>query len=313
MHHVKTSNDAGEARRGLVQYAQYLIVAAIGAYLRALPWQFARWRLTSLSVRFAPVLKAMQPSGVVTLPSGLSMHNSGGSQTTRMLFATGEYEPATAALLSRLLRPGDTLIDVGANLGFFSLIGSKAVGPGGKVIAFEPAADVREQLRRNLALNACSNVVVRDEALSEESSKALLYLGDGDSGLSSLRPLPGAETTTVTQARFDDISEGWGRANVVKIDVEGAELGVLKGMVRTLREQAPDLVVEVTDEYLKPLGGSSVALQSFLQQLGYSMFWISDDGGLVGMDAPHTLASAPNQFNALFTRRSSISNLLPPR
>ena len=278
------------------------LLSCLGAYLRHAPDHRGRWRLIAPAVALAPVLRSRTQPFVIRVRDGFRMRIDGSSQTGRMLYATGEYESETSRLVQRLLGPGQTMIDVGANIGYFSIVGARAVGTQGQVVAFEPVTAVRERLLANLRLNGLTNVTVRVEALSARSGTAVFFTGpQDDTGLASLRPLAASTQVNVAQARFDDLWDASRPVALVKIDVEGAELAALEGMAGCLDRDSPDLIVEVTDDYLRAMDASAVSLVTFLADKGYAMYRI-DHHALVPVDAAH-LDQCPSQFNALFTKR----------
>lgn len=281
---------------------QLTAVRALGTYLRHAPDHPGRWRLIAPAVALAPALRHTAASWVIDVREGFRIQVDGSSQTGRMLYATGEYESETTRIVKRLLRPGDTMIDVGANIGYFSLLGARTVGPRGHVVAFEPVTRVRQRLLHNLTLNDVANITVRDEALAASGGPAEFFTGPADdSGLASLRPLAASTRVSVMRARLDDLWETERPIALIKIDVEGAEMAALEGMAGCLSRDAPDLIVEVTDEYLRALGASAASLVAYLTNMGYSMYRIDHDGPvLVGADG---LEACPSQFNALFTKR----------
>jgi FkbM family methyltransferase len=218
----------------------------------------------------------------------------------RHVYATGEYEPATAAVIKAILRPGDTFVDVGANVGYFTLLGASRVGPRGRVFAFEPVPHLRKQLAANVRLNRFATVTVRGEAIAEQPGEAEFFLGPADHcGTSSLRSVAGsAGTLTVRTGRLDDMLPAEQKVRLIKIDVEGAEYAALCGMHDCLRRHHPDLVIEVTDAFLRAMGHSAEMLFRFLRETGYRMYVI-DHRGLVPVAAFG--GPLPDQFNALFT------------
>jgi len=156
----------------------------------------------------------------------------------------------------------------------------------------------------NLRLNNITTVTIQSEALSASSGDTAFYLGpEKDSGLGSLRELPNSAATPVKQIRFDDWWDGRSRVALVKIDVEGAELQVLEGMTECLSRDRPDIIVEVTDEFLRCLGASAEQLIAFLMDRGYYIYAITDDGPLVPIEHPGDLSWCPSQFNALCTHK----------
>jgi FkbM family methyltransferase len=286
-----------------INAARLYLLRALGFYLRQTPDHPARWRLIELAVRLSSALRAARRPFVIRTREGFRIRIDGSSQTGRILFATGEYEPATTRVITHLLGPGQTMIDAGANIGYFAIVGARSVGPAGRVVAFEPASTVRECLLFNLALNHLSNVIVRDEALSASSGTAEFFTGPpNDTGLASLRALPTSGRTTVKQIRFDDLWPSFRPVAIVKMDVEGAEAAALSGMSHCLRHDRPDLIVEVTDHYLRAFGSSADALVTHLHDLDYQMYRI-DHHGLFRVADSEAMATCPGQFNALFTTK----------
>ena len=170
-----------------------------------------------------------------------------------------EYEAATGRYLARHLRSGGVFVDVGANIGYFSLLAAGRVGPTGRVFAFEPNPPVYDALQRHVALNGFTDRIrPMMSALSDRSTNdSRLYVTNSHSGFSSLDPerapgaqhLAGGHSVVVSTDTFD----GWfarecgaiDTVDVVKIDVEGAERHVLSGMETTLaNRRIARLVVE---------------------------------------------------------------------
>jgi len=226
----------------------------------------------------------------------------------RHVFTLGEYEPATARVIAALLRPGGTFVDVGANAGYFSLLASRCVGPNGFVMAFEPVPSIRDDLMANIALNQASNIQIRTEALSNRVGNSEFYVGPVDHcGVSSLRMLPNSSRSlTVETRRLDDLLTEDARIDLIKIDVEGAEYLAMQGMWRLLERQQPDLVVEVTNDFLNDMGHSADQMCKALLNVGYQMHIIEN----MGLRQVSTINRLPEgQYNALFTVRSHIPSL----
>ena len=156
-------------------------------------------------------------------------------------------EPGVWRFLQRLLRAGDIFFDIGANQGFYSILGSKCVGDQGLVVAFEPAPRERIRLQRNRWLNSCRNVVVEDLAVGSHSGVTELFECLGHQGsLSSLRP-PGNDATARRQViqvpitTLDDYVKDrkFDSLTAIKLDVEGAELAALQGGMEALNAFRP--------------------------------------------------------------------------
>jgi FkbM family methyltransferase len=214
------------------------------------------------------------------------------------VYINGVYEPPTANLFTLLIKPGSTVLDIGANAGFFSLLSSVLVGAEGKVYAFEPIPSVRNRLTVNINLNKFSNIEVIAKAASDNNAFATIHEGPEDhKGISSLRPLKNAsQSITIETIAIDTIATDIGKIDFVKIDIEGAELLALTGMERIIEQDHPTLVIEFTDAYLQSFGHSATKMADWLTQYGYRLF-IIEDRGLIPLTKTH-METMP-QYNVL--------------
>jgi len=237
---------------------------------------------------------------LVTTRSGFKMNVNLADWIGQHIYMTGTFEPSTAQLISSLLRDGDTMIDVGANIGYFTLLASRKVGPSGRVFAFEPVLSTCAALKKNLSLNRAANVVVQEIALSNFNGTITIYEGPArNKGLSSIRPIANASgQRPVPAAAFDSIDVCRGPIHLIKIDVEGAEQLVVEGMMECLSRYRPHLIIELTDGFLQQFGHSATSLSLKLRDLGYRMYEITNDGPISMPSEPTTW---PRQFNALFS------------
>lgn len=182
---------------------------------------------------------------------------------------TGAYELGSTNLILKNLRKGDTFVDAGANLGYFTVIAAISAGSEGRVYAFEPYPPARERLVRNLALNSLSNVVVSGKAVSDESGSSSLYVSKADISLNNtIGPLcPGAECIQIQKTRIDDELPPDTHVSIAKIDVEGDELNALKGMISTIeRSPSMKLLVEFSRSAAERRGSSPQELFIFLKR-----------------------------------------------
>lgn len=199
-----------------------------------------------------------------------------------------EFEKMETQFVERLLRPGMTVLDIGAHHGLYTLLASRRVGRSGRVLAFEPSPRECRRLERHLRFNGCSNVRVVPCALGEEPGEADLYLVEGcQDWCNSLRP-PAVEepvrTVRVQVRRLDDaLSEiGVSKADFVKLDVEGAELAVLHGAMRLLHTNSrPAILAEVQDIRTMPWGYAAREILQFLVRMDYRWFVIAAKGALL--------------------------------
>lgn len=197
----------------------------------------------------------------------------------RMLLFGEAYEAEVTSYLLAVLRPGMVFVDVGANLGYYTLLAAKSVGSEGRVHAFEPAPVQFEHLSLNVEVNGGTNVVLNDCALAEGDGKEVkLFLADGwNHGTHSLGQGVG-EQRRICTVRCTSLDEyvarhSITRLDVMKMDVEGAELRVLRGSVRTIERLKPQVVVfEACEALARSLGDSTREVKEFLEARGYVIF-----------------------------------------
>ncbi len=190
-----------------------------------------------------------------------------------------DFEAVERLFVQRYLRPSDIFVDVGANIGLFTVIAAKRVGDDGKVFAFEPAAIPRQRLEENVRLNRFTNVSVQPKALSNQTGTlAICVPSDGHDAWSSLgKPIAGMDLRNedieaISWDEFADKHKLAGNVNMMKIDVEGWETRVLKGAEEALSVlDAPLLQVEFTDKAAESSGNSCTELYRDLVNLGYSV------------------------------------------
>ena len=280
-------------------------------WVRRVPFEFLRWRLTPLVLQ--AVRQGLCGSGQTTVLSrfGFRVQVDLEDRMGQFLYAVGQYERPTSLLIRSLLDTGSTFLDIGANLGYFTLLAAKHVGPGGRVIAFEPLPSAHSRLRQNVSLNEFNNCQLHRVALSNRRGTAPFFKGpEHHSGLSSLRPLESFHgVSSIKVERLDDVVSASTAVDLVKIDVEGAEVKVIQGMQNLLAAQRPELIVEVTEEFLESFSHDVGDLFGELRPLGYKMFRIQQDG-LTRIRAGSD--SEPGQFNALFTARQNWASQWTP-
>jgi FkbM family methyltransferase len=166
---------------------------------------------------------------------------------TRSNFFFGSYEPAQTKLFSELVRPGDVVYDVGAHFGYYTLLASKLVGPAGRVLAFEPSPGNLAYLYRHITLNNRSNVEVLELAVSDHEGTARFETRAG----SGVGHLSEGGLLEVKLTRLDSLLQNYPPPNVMKIDVEGAEVELLRGATDLLGGAKPNILLSLHGENLK--------------------------------------------------------------
>ena len=190
------------------------------------------------------------------------------------LFLYGIYERAASSVFVRLMRPGMTVVDAGAHAGQYTLLAAKRLGPGGRVIAFEPNPEALRRLRRNIRANRFEDrVTIHERALGDTNTTMVLHASDDDLNLggASLLPQPNAPSTIeVMCSRLDDVI-GEERIDVMKVDVEGFESQVLEGARGALGLHRPIVQFEVNGLTVGSSGWTAPAIEA-LRSLGYGIY-----------------------------------------
>jgi FkbM family methyltransferase len=189
-----------------------------------------------------------------------------------------------------LLRAGDGVIDVGANVGYYTMVAAKLVGSTGCVHAFEASPRIFPWLRANAELNPTANIQVHSQAVTDRCGEVEFYTARAEkTGFSSIRNLGerADHVTVVPTVSLDSILDELPQIRLVKIDVEGAELLVLRGMQQLILRDRPHIIFEIDDCFLRELGADARQQCEFLIRLGYDLFRIVERGDLKPLiDAP---------------------------
>jgi FkbM family methyltransferase len=179
----------------------------------------------------------------------------------------GIYQPEQTKLIKKLVKKKHTVIDIGANIGYFTLIMAQQAK---QVHAFEPEARNFEILKKNVELNGFSNVKLHNLAVAETNGKTTLHLCDIGRGMHRIYPSQWCKegTTNVQTVRIDDIIE---EADFIKIDIEGAELGALKGMTKLLKKRKSNIIMEFHPPSIEEYGAKPRNIYDFMTSLGYEI------------------------------------------
>lgn len=184
------------------------------------------------------------------------------------------WEPKTTRYLCDSLGPGQVFLDIGANAGYFSLLASRCVRESGKILAVEPNPAMAEQLRRNVERSGLSNIVIAETACSDSVGLCDLYVGNAyNTGTSSLSRTNLAWTKSIrvpcTTADLLIQTYELRRLDLVKIDVEGAELSVLCGMAAALKCLRPKIIIELVPSLLEGFSTTVTAVTEYLSAFHY--------------------------------------------
>lgn len=230
----------------------------------------------------------------------------------RVVAVSGIWEPSITAVFSRVLRPGDVCVDVGAHVGYYTTLASKLVGELGHVYAFEPSARNLRLLRASLSRSARQNVTLYEFAAGAGEGTARLYEAPRtNTGASSMsdkaldEPAVGArgdyEPIDVLVRRIDDVvpAHAFERVRLVKVDVEGYEREALLGAEGVLSTGAPTaVIVEVNPQWASE--SPSLFLEEFCHRHGFSAWRVQNDYTLDGffperVESPFRVRAIPGE------------------
>jgi FkbM family methyltransferase len=230
-------------------------------------------------------------------------------------FSRGQlYESETSNFIGSVLQPGDTFIDIGAHVGFFSMLASAIVGEQGRVYSFEPERSNYDHLVEHIALNGAGNVVPLHMAVGAAPAVADFFVNadnDGGHALWEVGRHPFNEQTRRTpnntrKVKVTSLDHLFAHTDMsslkaIKIDAEGAELAVLIGARKLLtRYGTPFIVAEVNRFGLESMGASEQLLRSTMTQMGYETYLFQPGQSFLQRLAPDETPQTNYVFNILF-------------
>lgn len=197
-------------------------------------------------------------------------------KVSRELTLYGVFEKEETELIKNLIQKGNVVLDIGANIGYYTLMFAKLVGKEGKVYSFEPGLENFSVVQKNVLTNQLQNVILEKVAISDSSKETKLYLSEGPGGHRiyqsnyCTKNFDIVNTTTLDDYFKDkSIIE---KISFVKIDVEGAELGVLRGMISLLKNENIKILAELYGPFIREFGNEPKELFLFLRNHGFKIY-----------------------------------------
>jgi FkbM family methyltransferase len=216
----------------------------------------------------------------------------------RTIYLTGVWDEGVAGAVRRVLKPGELFVDVGANVGYFSLLAAQR---GARVIAFEPNPECREELAHNIALNGFGDIDVRATGIADRRGQDVLYVESEENlGAGSLKSVSGTPVAVEVDT-LDGQLAGESPA-MIKLDIEGAELMALRGGAQTLKRTRA-VICEVSEFSLRELGGSKEELFATMAEHGFICEIVSPV-----RRSTHSQYEISFQYDVLFTKRDRTSD-----
>ena len=228
------------------------------------------------------------------------------------LSVNGIFEPFETELVKKMIKKNDIVLDIGANIGYYTLIFAKLVGEEGKVFAFEPDPTNFALLKKNVEINGYKNVIMVQKAISNKTGKAKLYLSEYGTEHRIYNSYDNCQFLEVEVTQLDDYFKNYNETiNFIKIDIEGAEGGAIQGMVALLKKNKNvKIMTEFWPAGLKRSGiDASEYLKIFVKH-GFKLYNINEQEKtlkLVDISVlceMHTLKKQ-NYTNLLFIKKES--------
>lgn len=229
-------------------------------------------------------LRANMYDGIVWLnDEDIAIYTTADNYIECTLLSLGTYENEINKLIRLSLKIGENALDIGCNIGLQSLRMSQCVAGNGKVYAFEPLIYLQEKCKKNILLNKADNITLFPYALSDGESVADFSIDRNlwNQGTFSLNNKPdGPEKQVVNIKIGDNLSEIQQLTSLalIKIDVEGFEYQVLRGLKQTLQKHRPRIIFEYDEHYWVDNGQNIGDCYAFLQILGYTLYQITSAG-----------------------------------
>jgi FkbM family methyltransferase len=220
------------------------------------------------------------------------------------IYFLGEYEKAELKSIETFLDKNSVFIDIGANIGLYSLYASKKITEKGKIISFEPFSKNHKTLVKNVEINQIDNIIVEKIAIGNEEKQVNLHYNEAERnlGMVTTNPNQGAKQEAVNATSLDTYLENKkiSRLDLIKIDIEGYEYQALSGMRKTLQKFKPSLLIEILDD--KEDLSNYKRIEELLLSFGYRKYYIDDLGKL------SQISSYSNRKNYIFSVKNLLDN-----
>ena len=268
----------------------------------------------------APIIDAMYKVGrflapppneevTIALPYLINLVMPAGYPSSRTILL-GHYEKETMKQFVDLVKTGMTVVDVGANIGYYTLMASRLTGDRGRVYAFEADSDAFASLQRNLTENNCQNLVPVCEAVSNEEGTALFCCPEPERAYIVTEPSAEIAQKVVPTTSLDQFfaRQNWPAVDVIKMDIEGEEQAALQGMKElSRRNPSLKLIVEFNMGAIKRSGTNPVTVISTLRELGFTTARIIERGlysfSLDSQSLPKELIQPNAMYNLLCSKQ----------
>ncbi|MHB9072570.1 MAG: FkbM family methyltransferase [Desulfobaccales bacterium] len=254
------------------------------SWIKPVARELFRWYLSKFPLRdgkayfYERLHAGLAPAdryAVVKLDKGFRMNLDLNDPEQLKVYFYGHYhERYEAALVARLLENNDVFWDIGANVGYFTLVAATALANRGQIVAFEPGKNAYARLTENISLNPYENIQTYPVAVSDREGEAVLHVSGDIADSSASLFLTGGGQAGHEVCRTVALDQFWTAENLrpptlIKLDAEGAELAVLQGGQGLISQSPPMFLMEMEEKNLIAAGASKAAIQQFLSAYGY--------------------------------------------
>jgi FkbM family methyltransferase len=206
---------------------------------------------------------------------GFRWHLSMDRYIDRQIATKGTFEPATTELVLKFVKPGMTVLDVGANIGYFTLLFGRQVGPSGRVWAFEPVKRYQEAIKLHLQTNRLDDTVqLLSFGLSDRTLRVPISVDEFGASMHSASSSTTFEIEEIDIARLDDVvrEQNINKVDFIKLDIDGHEPAFVRGAQSTIRSHMPVMVLEFAQAWLDVAGEDARTLKTAIEELGYTLY-----------------------------------------
>jgi len=221
------------------------------------------------------------------------------------LSAPGVYEPFEVKIVKEIIKNGDTVLDIGANIGYYTLIFGRLVGPSGKVIAFEPDPDNFAILKMNVKMNGYKNIILINKAVTDRTGKINLYISEKNKADHVIyNTHEGRRSIEIEAIRLDNFFKNDNiKINLIKMDIQGAEGGVIRGISSLLHDNIK-IITEFYPYGLELFGSNAEEFLNFFIKQGFKIYNLGE------IKKKNTLINIKNLLEKYPPYKKGFTNLL---
>lgn len=234
---------------------------------------------SNIVIKIGRLLRSFSKSDFVEI-EGRKMFVHGNDGLALSIFKV--YEPTQTEVVKEYVKEGDVVLDIGAHVGYYTLLFAQLVGSSGRVYSFEPDPDNFELLKKSVEINGYQNIILNQKAVSNKNGKIKLYLGDENRAINRIYNAnigDANKSVEVDTVRIDDYFKNYdGKIDFIKIDVEGSESSVIEGMTLLLNKMKNlKIMTEFYPFLIKKFGMEPEQYIKLLLDAGFRLYDILDD------------------------------------